>query len=898
MAGGGHTKGNPLLQLAIVVLLTGVVIALHAFSPRNPDDATSASVEGLLAFGFVVLASYTIGLFVDVIKLPHITGYLLAGAFFGPSVAHFLSANLPFELVPPLDRGILSGDNTSGTIGALSLLDTLAIALIALTAGGELKLDSLRRGLRAIIAVLSGQIVVLFLVITAFIAFLLMGMIPYLTFDVGREISMGAAVALGMVVASIAMATSPAATIAVINDKSADGPMTRTVLSSVVLKDVLVVVAFSLASTLATSQLGVGSDQSLGTYLLIHIGGSMAIGAALAGILALYLRFVGRELLLVIVGVVYAASLLASALELDPVLLFMAAGFTISNFSKDGDSLIHGVERLSMPVYVVFFTLAGAKLHLEDVFGPMGLIALAMVILRAVSLRIGVGAGARLVGADQNTRTYGWLGFLSQAGVAISLAGIVGNTFGDLGDKLKTLIIAGVAINEVIGPVALDLGLKLSGEAGQKGVAPAPEDEPAPTPRERPTITPWKKPAETLEPLGAELETDSEELGRQADALRAELHGLLAGASAGPIRRLNLRGHAYFQEIRRLFLRNHRRLTVQSRSGGDPSDLAVFLRTERRALVAGFRNATVSRADELPTTKWSLGYLVDSIDRTVEKLPEWITVGYEPSTFSSSPDDNFVLGVRRFLLRLRRGVLRVFRRELRRRVPFRALARYHFSGAAPAQLERVAATVAHGEAHLTLRAEHVFEQIQAAYDEFGERVDVNDVDWDDDLRALRMAVEKELDLADEEVERIARATTLKLAEVLSSSLRGFHTDIRMAGTPDLSSSKRRSSRVFHERLRAIQLLRSDFPEVREALGAGYRLVALELELHLLEAELRAILHDEGAALGRGVRGKLLVQAERVNVALEESLQALEEVLAEATDDRNVVTGEKLVAQLR
>jgi Kef-type K+ transport system membrane component KefB len=183
--------------------------------------------------------------------------------------------------------------------------------------------------------------------------------------------------------------------------------------------------------------------------------------------MVLYLRFVKSEVLLFLVGVVYVATYLAGALHLDPVLLFLAAGFTVANFSKHGEALIDSVQRLSMPVFVVFFTLAGARLHLEEL-AHLWPFAIALVLVRAVSVFAGVRLGARLGKADAGTQRYGWMGFLSQAGVAITLSAKLGEDLGAPGRTLSTLLIAGVAINEVIGPILLERALTLSGEAAPR----------------------------------------------------------------------------------------------------------------------------------------------------------------------------------------------------------------------------------------------------------------------------------------------------------------------------------------------------------------------------------------------------------------------------------------------
>ncbi len=124
----------------------------------------------------------------------------------------------------------------------------------------------------------------------------------------------------------------------------------------------------------------------------------MALGFAVA----IYLRFVGRELMLFILGVVYTGTLVATEAHLDGVIVFISAGFVVANFSRQGENLLHTVEQLSLPTYVVFFTLAGAKLHLDEVWHLLGF-ALALVLCRVGAIYLGTRVGGATRSAAAGT---------------------------------------------------------------------------------------------------------------------------------------------------------------------------------------------------------------------------------------------------------------------------------------------------------------------------------------------------------------------------------------------------------------------------------------------------------------------------------------------------------------
>jgi Kef-type K+ transport system membrane component KefB len=643
-------------QITVIVLLLFGMAALYQFEQFAQDGFDPS---GMLAFGFVVLASYTIGGLVAQIRLPHITGYLIAGLVFGPSLANALTG---LDLPAPFDKGILNAE----VIEQLSLFDTLAVALIALTAGGELKIEGLKKGFRAISSILAAQIVSVGVLVTAFF-WLISGAVPYVGLPGVEGLPMVTALAVGAMVASVSLATSPAATIAVIMESRAAGAMTRNVLSVVVLKDVVVVVAFAIAQVVVAQQIGVTAvEGGIAAYLMKHIVFSIIFGAVVVGgLMALYIRYVNQELLIFVVGVVFLVAFIAAELGWDPVLVFLAAGFGVTNFSKTGHRLIETVERLSLPVYVVFFTLAGAKLHLEQL-QQVALFAVALVGVRAFAIYSGTKLGSRFAKADEATQTFGWMGFVSQAGVSILLAAIVGNTFGELGQSLETLIIGGVAINELIGPVLFKMGLTLSGEAstGRASLAPTrhlsvkpPSMRPESAEGEARQLEPWPEQVGKKDLWGTPLQTKSAELNSRMQDLAGDLQSIVREVSTGPLRDFQLDAGKYLRDLRREFLRHHRRLTVQARAegGAERDELVTMLRSAQSDLAAHWRGIVLGRSVTLAKLNWTPEIVLENVDGLVDELPDVVTAPYEDQSYGPEEDDSLWKGIRRQGLRLRRG---------------------------------------------------------------------------------------------------------------------------------------------------------------------------------------------------------------------------------------------------
>ena len=893
MSGSGNTHASvdPLRKSVIVAVLVAALIGLHHFAtPQGDFDPT-----GMLALGFVVLCSYTFGQLVDVIKLPHITGYLIAGVLLGPSVAEALPNAWR---IPPFDHGVLNHH----VYDQLKLFNTLAFGLIALTAGGELKVDALRKGFRAIMGVLIGQTLTTFAAVIGFV-WLISGSISFIALEPLAGLGTMGALAVGTVMASIALATSPAATIAVVNETGSSGPMTQTVMSAVVLKDVVVVILFSVTSALAGMVLGASAiDQPLWSYLLVHIVGSLFAGAALAGVLAAYIRYVGNETLLFLVALIYLGSYTAQSLHLDPVLMFIAAGFVASNFTSQGETLIHSVEQLSLPVYVVFFTLAGAHLDLDAV-RAMAPFAVALVLVRVGAYWAGVTLGATLAGADENTKKYGWMGFASQAGVAIALASMVRKTYGDLGgedggpsvgEALETLLIAGVAINELIGPVMLKIGLGLANETGANFPA---EEELPPDPLTEEELAqrlaPWEPPVPIANPWGPPPATESAELNNLALDVEHELQGLVRDLVHGPLEDFKTNSQSYLQNLRREFLRHHRRALVQSGGIDDRKGIPALLRNEETELARRWRAIVLDRAATIPQKSWRAHKLVDVLDQLADSLPETVESPWEAVSFERRDDESPLLALQRAGLHTRARLNRMGGGRLAPRVVHvRALGRYHFSGALPARLEAIAALLVTAEAHLAARTRSIFDGISSGYDQIAPRTRAPDADIEALLWAVRTEVEEEFTLAVEELDRVVLDGSIRAARILGESIQAFKADLPISDTLDLPARSRRFSLVYNSRATGTTQLTTGLEVANRTTSARYTVLALELELVGLEGQIKEAVDQHGSQLARIVRGRGPKQLARVEQSLSETLATLEAHLS------TEATGTELALRIR
>jgi Kef-type K+ transport system membrane component KefB len=279
-----------------------------------------------------------------------------------------------------------------------------------------------------------------------------------------RRVALAVALLFGLV----AVAKSPATTIAVITEEKAGGLLTDTVLGITVLKDVIILILIAAVIPLATTIVdpASGFDLTAVAGILVEILGSLAVGLVLGWGIRWYLRKIGAHPILFVLGVAFVAVVLGDHFHLESILVAMAAGFFVQNFSGRGHHLVEALEANSLPLYALFFAVAGADLNilvLRDVWG----IAAVIIGARVVALIASTWFGAVLAGDPPVIRRYAWMGFLAKAGVTLGIANIVRERFPVWGGEVATVIIAMIAINQLIGPPLFRYSLIRAGESGR-----------------------------------------------------------------------------------------------------------------------------------------------------------------------------------------------------------------------------------------------------------------------------------------------------------------------------------------------------------------------------------------------------------------------------------------------
>jgi Trk K+ transport system NAD-binding subunit/Kef-type K+ transport system membrane component KefB len=409
----------------------------------------------LASFGVVAVASGRIAGKFKRLRLPEITGFLVMGLIAGPEVLNLI----PAEALP-----------------RLNFLNEIALAFIAFAVGSELFVSDLRRRMKSIFFLLVSQTVLVFILV-GLGAFFILQLIPVL-----REQNLATQIALSMLIGTIAVATSPAASIAVINELRARGPFTQTSIGVTVVKDFVVIVLFSVVFTLAKTLV---YEVQLSSYFLVQVLAELAAAFGLSFVIWFLLRTIlsikgaWRIKKILVVGAGYLAYVLSTLirtlsaqytnweLHVEPLLICILGSFLITNFSIYRNDLTKILKEIGPYVYVIFFTLTGARISL-GIISTLWYITLMLFGVRIISMMIAGYTGSLVAGDTPRMVRLSWMPYITQAGISLGLATLIGSEFSEWGESITTILISVIVLNEIVGPPLFKWALHLADEVHVK----------------------------------------------------------------------------------------------------------------------------------------------------------------------------------------------------------------------------------------------------------------------------------------------------------------------------------------------------------------------------------------------------------------------------------------------
>ena len=419
----------------------GAALCPHPYFWRNTDEliffyGTSSVASVIISVALMLFSGFLMTRITKLLRLPNVTAYIVAGILIGPYC---------LDLVP---QRIIDGTD---------FLSDIALAFIAFSTGEFFKLSVLKK---------SGMRVVW---ITLFEAVLASVFVFILTYFVLRL-----ELAFSIVLAALASATAPASTMMTIRQTGAKGDFVDTLLQVVALDDVVGLVLYSVAISVALASLGGSGGCSFETLVkpvLLNLA-ALALGGMFGLVMKLLMpaRRSTDNKLIISVALLFAFCGVCALLDVSPLLGCMAMGTVYTNVAEN-DKLFKQLGYFSPPILLLFFVRSGMNFKLDALFSASGslngvpLIAVGVgyFLVRIVGKYIGAWVGCAAVKKDRLVRNYLGLALIPQAGVAIGLAALGARTLGGvMGSDLETIILASSVLYELLGPGCAKLALYLS----------------------------------------------------------------------------------------------------------------------------------------------------------------------------------------------------------------------------------------------------------------------------------------------------------------------------------------------------------------------------------------------------------------------------------------------------
>ncbi len=393
---------------------------------------TSSVSAIIISLALMLIGGFLMTRITKRLKLPNVTAYILAGIILGPFC---------LNLVP------------GKVIGGMSFIADIALAFIAFSTGEFFKLSALKK---------NGAKTVVITVLEAFLASVLVFSVCFLLLRLEFNFS--------IVLAALAAATAPASTVMTIRQTGAKGDFVDTLLQVVALDDVVGLVAYSIAVSVAVAS-------STGTFELLSVIKPLLLNLlvfALGGGFGFVLKWMlfkrsTDNRLIVAVALLFSFCGICALLDVSPLLGCMAMGMVYIN-ATDDERLFKQLNYFSPPILLLFFVRSGlnfdlsALVNTSDIIGgvPLILIGVVYFIVRIAGKYAGAYIGCLITKKDRSVRNYLGLALIPQAGVAIGLAAMGARSLGGAGTALETIILASSVLYELIGPACAKLSLYLS----------------------------------------------------------------------------------------------------------------------------------------------------------------------------------------------------------------------------------------------------------------------------------------------------------------------------------------------------------------------------------------------------------------------------------------------------
>lgn len=363
------------------------------------------------------------------LSLPNVTGYIVMGLLLGPS---FLNLVTP-EAAP-----------------IISFVNEFALGIIAFAIGGEFFIEDLKKLGKDIFVITIMEVIGVLIIVFCAMYYLL-----------------NQSFVFSIIIASMSAATAPAGTVMVIRQYRAYGPLTKTILPVAALDDVLGIMAFGIALSLA--KLSIGAESVSLFHMILDPAKEIFFSIALGAIIGLIFTIIIKKLkskedmLCFIILTILASTGAANYLGLSPLLSNMMVGATLVNLHNRASRVFEVINDFAPPINLLFFTFAGASLDLS-VLASIGGLGVVYAFSRAIGKISGATLGAKMVGSEKTITRWLGLALLPQGGISIGLSMIVARELPMYATEIITVILFSVLVFEISGPILAKISITKAGE--------------------------------------------------------------------------------------------------------------------------------------------------------------------------------------------------------------------------------------------------------------------------------------------------------------------------------------------------------------------------------------------------------------------------------------------------
>ena len=421
----------------------------------------------LSSLGLILFMALLTGRIARAVRLPEVTGYILAGIALSPSALGWIS---------------------NSNLQTLHVMSQVALGMILFSIGSALDLTHFRG---------MGRSIVLLSVVEAALTGIVVTTVM---------LALGLDWRIALILGCISMSTAPAATMMVVREQNASGPLTDAIVSVVAINKVVVLVAFSLVAAVVTLGQGLSGSQAVHAvigesayWLFWELLGSAALGFLVGLLLAGWgstLTEHGEAQILLAGSVLFCIGV-SLALHLSPLISSMAIGVTVVNLSGTGQRMAAALSRFDPPIYAMFFVIAGAGIHLDRLTG-LGVAGLMFIAARALGKVAGFRIGGNRLGFSPQVASLLGVAMLSLADLAVGLTIEVARRFPDIQESVAAIVLGAVAFYETLGPIGTRAALLRSRESSPESKLQDAATEPAGNPAEAASFFP-KSPADQAE---------------------------------------------------------------------------------------------------------------------------------------------------------------------------------------------------------------------------------------------------------------------------------------------------------------------------------------------------------------------------------------------------------------